>query len=517
MAQFKQDLNIIGLSTFTTGHNEVPRPHGVPAAGRLKRSLFKDGQGAGPEQEAAQGQEEEELPEQRWEAELEEDEEEWVAQRLGGTLSFTSVAVGDADSRGEDSEEDFLGDSTEDGLSSTDISPRDVSPGGLSPASSSLLAVSPAGLSPAGLSPAGLSPAGLSPAGLSPAGLSPAGPSPAGLSPAGLSPAGLSPAGLSPAGLSPAGLSPADVSPASFLLTRQLQDSWRTLRRLTGGSNTSADRQLTDNLLFEVTDASVVTDSSSKYVLYTIHVIQSGGSDKTPAIITRRYSDFQRLHATLRRNHGDQMERVCFPRKKLHRNFTAETIARRSRAFEQYLSHLCSLPGLRGALCVRHFFYLTDLQTAQLLIRGGHFPEALGPLLNAKRLQHKLGWTGYQDDRQALAPPPASSHWLFTLVGLWRCFQEAEQLEEAWHHCDAALRVITPTEDKPRPLTDRPHPLLLPLLRAVVRLSWQTGRDKRRWEELLQQLGGQGAGLDNQPIITEFLLNHNLQESEWEG
>lgn len=49
--------------------------------------------------------------------------------------------------------------------------------------------------------------------------------------------------------------------------------------------------------------------------LYTIHVIQSGGSDKTPAIITRRYSDFQRLHATLRRNHGDQMERVCFPRK----------------------------------------------------------------------------------------------------------------------------------------------------------------------------------------------------------
>ncbi|KAF1391052.1 hypothetical protein PFLUV_G00064590 [Perca fluviatilis] len=328
---------------------------------------------------------------------------------------------------------------------------------------------------------------------------------------------GVSPGAVSPAGVSPAGVSPAGVSPASFLLTRQLQDSWRTLRRLTGGSNTSADRQLTDNLLFEVTDASVVTDSSSKYVLYTIHVIQSGGSDKTPAIITRRYSDFQRLHATLRRNHGDQMERVCFPRKKLRRNFTAETIARRSRAFEQYLSHLCSLPGLRGALCVRHFFYLTDLQTAQLLIRGGHFPEALGPLLNAKRLQHKLGWTGYHDDSQAPAPPPASSHWLFTLVGLWRCFQEAEQLEEARHHCDAALRVITPAEDKPRPLTDRPHPLLLPLLRAVVRLSWQTGRDKRQWEELLQQLGEQGAGLDNQPIITEFLLNHNLQESEWEG
>lgn len=48
--------------------------------------------------------------------------------------------------------------------------------------------------------------------------------------------------------------------------------------------------------------------------LYTIHVIQAGGSDKTPAIITRRYSDFRRLHATLCRDHGALMERVCFPR-----------------------------------------------------------------------------------------------------------------------------------------------------------------------------------------------------------
>lgn len=48
--------------------------------------------------------------------------------------------------------------------------------------------------------------------------------------------------------------------------------------------------------------------------LYTIHVIQAGGSDKTPAIITRRYSEFQKLHVRLCRNHGEQMEHVCFPR-----------------------------------------------------------------------------------------------------------------------------------------------------------------------------------------------------------
>ncbi|XP_053281867.1 sorting nexin-21 [Pleuronectes platessa] len=412
---------------------------------RLKRSLFKDVHWA--EQEAADTQEVEAFDEDRLEAELAE-EEECVTDRLGGTLSFDSAGGGggveeSGDGEGHDSDSDFLGESMEEGLSSTDASPI--------------------------------------------------GPSP------------------------------------SALLTRQLQESWRNMCRLDGGSPAPSGRRLTDDLLFEVTDASVMQDGSSKYVLYTIHVIQTGGSDKTPAVITRRYSDFQRLHATLRRFHSDLMDRVCFPRKKLRRNFVAETIARRSRAFEQYLSHLCSLPTLRGALCVRQFFYLSDLQTGQLLIREGRFQEALGPLLNAKRLQQKLGWAN-DYDLQAQAPPPAPSHWLFTLVGLSCCFQEVDQLEEAGDHCDHALRVLTPADtqtdeqDKPLPQTaaprphiDRPHPLLLPLLGAVVRLLWQTGRDKRQWEELLQQLEEQGAGLDNQPTMIEFLVKHDLQESEGGG
>lgn len=174
-----------------------------------------------------------------------------------------------------------------------------------------------------------------------------------------------------------------------------------------------------------------------------------------------------------------------------------------------------------------------------MLFRVGRYQDALGPLLNAKRLQHKLGWTSYYDNK-AQAPPPASSHWFFTLVGLLSCFKEVDQLEEARDHCDHALCVLAPaktpavTEDEPRPLpnnphpnsessntswrhVDRPHPLLLPLLQMMVRLSWQTGRDKRQWEELLQHLEEQGAGLDNQPTIREFLVKHNLEESEGEG
>ncbi|CAN9516221.1 unnamed protein product [Ophioblennius macclurei] len=415
---------------------------------RLRRSLFRDGQGAGPEEQQEEEQpeaEEQQAPprEERWEAELEE-EEECVTELLGGTLCFDGGGAGGVDGAegedsGPDSDSDFMGESMEDGLSSTDMSP---------------------------------------------------------------------------------------VSPSqSSLLTRQIQESWWSLRGLGGVNPAPSVRRQTEFLLFEVTDANVVQDGSSKYVLYTVHVIQSGGSDKTPAIITRRYSDFQRLHATLRRHHGDQMERVCFPRKKLRRNFTAETIAKRSRAFEQYLSHLCALPVLRGALCVRHFFYLSDLQTAQLLIRVGSYQDALGPLLNAMRLQQKMGWACYYDN-QSQTPPTSSSfswHWFFTLVGLSFCFQEVEQLEEARDHCDHALHVLTPTpahtmgsEDRPLPSASdgRPHPLLLPLLQLVVRLSWQTGQDKRQWEELLQQLEGQGAGLDNHPTVKEFLIKHDLQEGD---
>ena len=201
--------------------------------------------------------------------------------------------------------------------------------------------------------------------------------------------------------------------------------------------------------------------------------------------------------------------------------------------------------------------------------RVGRYQEALGPLLNAKRLQTKLGHpqapsTTPTPTSLALpatsATPPASSHWLFTLVALASCFQEVDQLEEAQEHCDDALRLLAPPphidntsedrprshEDSPHPLGDRPypplpielpqttdnlsptienptlflakpHPLLLQLLRAVVRLSWQTGRDKRQWEGLLQQLEEQWVEPDNQPTIKEFLVKQDLRETETEG
>lgn len=57
------------------------------------------------------------------------------------------------------------------------------------------------------------------------------------------------------------------VGPSSPQLTWQHQDSWRNLRGVSGASLGARGRRLTGSLLFEVTDASVVQDSSSKYVV----------------------------------------------------------------------------------------------------------------------------------------------------------------------------------------------------------------------------------------------------------
>eukprot|EP00063_Salmo_salar_P026560 XP_014001395.1 PREDICTED: sorting nexin-21-like [Salmo salar] len=379
---------------------------------RLRRTLFKEGEVVSKEPIDVT---EESFPES---SEL-EDDTECVSERLGGTLCFDGESALESEDPGEasgpDSDSDYLGESIEDGFSSTDTSPVGPSPGG------------------------------------------------------------------------------------SSLLTRQLQDSWRSLRF----------RSVPQKLVFEVTDASVVQESSSKYVLYTIHLIQSGMFDETPAAITRRYTDFKRLHSCLRRRHRDNMERVGFPRKKLRKNFVAETIAKRSRAFEQYLTHMHSLAELRRSPTFLEFFYLGDLQAGQMLMRVGRYQEALGPLLNGLRLQEKLGC-----EQQGKQQPhhQQGTHWLFTLLALVTCFQELDQLGEAQEHCDRALRDLAPS---PEALQQHHfHPLLIPLLQTNVRLSWKISKDKRQWEVLLQEIQDSGADIGNQPSLKEYLMKEALVESE---
>ncbi|XP_051947845.1 sorting nexin-21 isoform X1 [Xyrauchen texanus] len=293
-------------------------------------------------------------------------------------------------------------------------------------------------------------------------------------------------------------ISPMVPSPkCSDMTTRQLQENWRSSRT----------RNTPEKLIFEVTDASVVHETNSKYVLYTIRVIHSGMFDKTPAVITRRYTDFERLHSRLRRRHGDEMEAVYFPRKKLRKNFVAETIAKRSRAFEQYLSHLHSLSDLRTTPTFLEFFYLSDLHAGQMLMRVGRCQEALGSFLNALRLQEKLGCNQLlqQNHFQRV-------HWFFTLSALVSCFQDLEQLSEAQEHCDRALQDLAPSQEALQ--QHQLHPLLIPLLQSNVRLSWKISKDKRHWEALYHEIQDQGIDIGNQPSLKEWLIKESIEDSE---
>ncbi|XP_068063770.1 sorting nexin-21 isoform X1 [Anomalospiza imberbis] len=267
--------------------------------------------------------------------------------------------------------------------------------------------------------------------------------------------------------------------PGGSLLTRQLQELWRRSR----GSLAP------QRLLFEVTSASVVSERSSKYVLYTIYLIRSGQFDKAPATIARRYSDFEQLNRRLRCRFSCDMASVAFPRKRLRRNFTAETIAKRSRAFEQFLSHLHSIDEIRRSPEFLEFFFLPDLQAAQRLTCTGMYREALATWANAYRLQDRLGVC-------------SSGRFLLTLAGLAVCHQELDQLSEAHGCCEQALQLLE---------AQGSHPLLGPFLQAHVHLAWKVGKDKRRSEARLQDLREAGLPLQQQPSLKECLIKEPLE------
>ncbi|KAG8131460.1 hypothetical protein E2320_009391 [Naja naja] len=264
----------------------------------------------------------------------------------------------------------------------------------------------------------------------------------------------------------------------SHLLTRQLQELWRKSR----GSF------VPQRLLFEVTSASVVSERNSKHVLYTIYLIRAGQFDQAPATVARCYSDFERLNRRLRRHFSRDMAEVSFPRKQLWQNFTPATIAKRSRAFEQFLAHLYASPDIRRSAAFLEFFFLDSLQGAQSLTGRGLHRQALAAWETSRRLQEKLGAC-------------RSGHFLLTLAGLAACHQELEQWGEAYGACQQALQQLGGQES---------HPLLAALLQTQVHLAWVLGKDKRQVEARLRGLQEAGEGQQPGPPLKELLLRQAL-------
>jgi len=119
-------------------------------------------------------------------------------------------------------------------------------------------------------------------------------------------------------------------------------------------------------------------------------MVRADMADSSPAKISRRYSDFSHLNAALRRQYPALMRNISFPRKRLSGNFKPSTIARRSRAFEQYLTHVFTVGALRTSAELSEFLYGDDLRGGYQRIVDGDYGGALAPLRSAWRLQTHL-------------------------------------------------------------------------------------------------------------------------------
>ncbi|KAM4692218.1 sorting nexin-21 [Rhinophrynus dorsalis] len=274
--------------------------------------------------------------------------------------------------------------------------------------------------------------------------------------------------------------SPDEHSPGP-LLTQQLREVWASTR----------SSGIPVRLTFEVTEANVVRDAHSKYVVYSIFILQTGKYDPAPACISCRYSDLDHLRRHLRALFPEEMSSVSFPRKRMHKNFTPETIAKRSRAFEQFLCHVSSVPALRFSSQFLGFFYLHDMQKAQKLTRTGLYKLALPIWTNCWRIQEKL------------CPPGISKHRLLVLAGLVVCHQEMEALEEAQAFSERAVTLLQQAQNL--------HcSLMVPFLHAHIQLSWRVGIDKRGSEAALQRLQELGQSIHNVPSLKEILIKETI-------
>lgn len=260
-------------------------------------------------------------------------------------------------------------------------------------------------------------------------------------------------------------------------LTQQLREMW---------ANTQ-DHSPPIRLTFEVTEANVVKDIHAKYVMYTIYLVHSGQYDPSPASITCRYSDLECLRKSLRSRYPEEMSSVSFPHKRLHKNFTAETIAKRSRAFEQFLCYVSSVPTLRHSLEFLGFFYLRDMQKAQHLTCTGLYQLALPLWMNCWRLQEKL------------CPFGPSTHRLLVLAGLVVCHQEMDSLADAQAFSERAVVLL-------RDAQEQNVPFLISFLQAHIQLSWRVGVDKRNSEAALLRLQEAGHATHGAPTLKEMLI-----------
>ena len=221
------------------------------------------------------------------------------------------------------------------------------------------------------------------------------------------------------------------------------------------------------------------------FQVYTVMLVHSGGLDSSPALVEKRYSDFRILNTALQKYSPEVMKDIVFPKKILTGNFKPSKIAERSRAFEQYMTHVYSEDILRLNSIFTNFFYGSELKDGYFALVNGHYDNAIKSFKTAVHLQKKLLGVIHPSVVAALCAIVCSCHAI-----------EQENLAQAY--ADLALKSID---------SDENSPYLVPLLQLVIRICWTLGKDKKDLEDRLRQLGDKGISIDGGQTLLEVVLN----------
>ncbi|KAH9495632.1 Sorting nexin-21 [Bulinus truncatus] len=228
-----------------------------------------------------------------------------------------------------------------------------------------------------------------------------------------------------------------------------------------------------NNISFEVISAEVIKEGRSGHVNYTILI--SPHKDITRSISTvikRRYTDFELLHIQLKKKFPSTMANISFPRKVLLGNFTSETIAKRSTAFEQYLSDLFSCLEIRFCSEFLYFFLQDDFTHAVQYFLQKDYSNAVLYFEKILPVIEKL----YGD----------SHPYVFNcLCGLIVSYLKLEKYSVAEACSQVALKCLGAICDE----------TMAALLMTSIRLCWTLGKDKQDLERRLQDLKLKGVNV----------------------
>ncbi|XP_020038108.2 sorting nexin-20 isoform X4 [Castor canadensis] len=231
----------------------------------------------------------------------------------------------------------------------------------------------------------------------------------------------------------------------SSMTTRELQENWQKEK----------GRWKPVRLLFEIASARIEERRVSKFVVYQIVVIQTGSFDSHKAVVERRYSDFEKMHKSLLKSFGEEIEDVAFPRKHLTCNLAAATISERARLLKDYLRQLYAIRAVRRSRDFVDFLTRPELREAFGCLRAGQYARALDVLGRVLPLQEKL-----------------TAHWPPALVpalcAVLVCHRDLERPAEAFAAGERALHCLQAREG---------HRYYVPLLEAMVRLAYELGKD----------------------------------------